>query len=242
MLQRVASLISGGGTTMCELAKACFSGQVRAEFACVIASTAKAGGLEKARRLGLSPDDVLVVDPESFKSPGGKIDRAAFGEALLRELKKREIQIVLQNGWLPLTPLNVIAAFPGKIFNQHPGPVPEFGGKGMFGRRVHAAVLLYRRMTKTEPWTEVIAQRVAEKFDEGTVLKREQVPILPGDTVDDLQQRALPVEHRLQIELLSDVIAGREDDLPARPSLVTAETLTQWEYARAAGRYLYPQG
>lgn len=123
--------------------------------------------------------------------------------------------MVTQNGWLPKTPAMVIDAFPGNIYNQHPGPVPEFGGKGMYGRRVHAAVLLFKRLTKSDQmWTEAVVQRAAYKFDSGIVVKSQRVEILPKDTVDDLQQRVLPVEHELQIQLLDDVVNGNVVEQP----------------------------
>ncbi len=243
MAERVASLISGGGTTMCEVAKACLSGAVNAQFMCVIASTAQAGGIAKAKALGIPAHDVVVVDPQQFRHGGtGPIDRRAFGAALLHELRLRKISLVLQNGWMPLTPEAVIEAFPQRIFNQHPGPVPEFGGGGMFGRRVHAAVLLFRRWTGGEPWTEVIAQRVAANFDEGVVLKSRRIPIEAADTVDDLQRRALPFEHQLQVELLNEIVEGRQQPVSARPPLVATEHKAVWEMAKKAARLLYPKG
>ena len=228
---------------MCELARACFSGKIRAQFACVIASTAQAGGIAKAKALGVPEQDVVVVDPQNFKREDtGAVDRDAFGAALLRELRVRDVSIVLQNGWMPLTPESVIAEYPNRIFNQHPGPVPEFGGQGMFGKRVHAAILIFRRLTGTDPWTEVIAQRVAPKFDEGIVLKSRRVPIEPSDTVDDLQQRALPIEHEVQIELLRDVVEGSERAAPTRAPIVAPEHQSLWQFARKAARALYPKG
>jgi len=243
MSERVASLISGGGTTMNEVGKACLSGQIHATLACVIASTPEAGGIKKALSLGVKPEDVLVINPENFRpSPTSPVNQEAFGQALLIELTKRDISVVLQNGWLPLTPKALISEFEGRIFNQHPGPVPEFGGKGMFGRRVHAAVLLFRRMTKSEPWSEVIAQRVAEKFDAGAVIKSRRVYIKADDTVEDLQQRALPVEHELQVELLSDFVEGRLKEAPAREPIVSNENQPILERAKEMARLLYPKG
>src|SRR5437588_342377 len=83
----------------------------------------------------------------------------------------------------------------GRIINQHPGPLdpgrPDFGGKGMFGRRVHAARLLFVNQTGHDFWTEATSQRVAENFNEGPVLNRKQLNILPDDTVETLAARLL---------------------------------------------------
>ncbi|KKS64375.1 MAG: Phosphoribosylglycinamide formyltransferase [Candidatus Daviesbacteria bacterium GW2011_GWA1_42_6] len=223
-----------------EIIKAVKSGEIPdMEIACVISSKDNAGGLEKAKNLGVPETDIVTIDPHQVQ----------FSEKLLEELRKRGVTVVTQNGWMPKTPENVIKAFKDKIFNQHPGPVPEFGGEGMYGRRVHAAVLLYRRWTlssdwrRNEHWTEVIAQRVDKDFDKGAVLKRVRVAVLPTDTVEDLQGRALPVEHRLQIELLKDVAKGTIKELGKRQEIITSpsEKLV-WELSKKTAILLYPEG
>lgn len=225
---------------MAEIIKAVNSGEIsNMEIACVISSKADVGGIGKAKVLGIPESDILTVDPR----------HPQFGEKILEELRSRDVTVVTQNGWMPKTPENVIEAFRDKIFNQHPGPVPEFGGEGMFGRRVHAAVLLYRRWTNgtnwrsNEYWTEVIAQRVDKEFDKGAVIKRVRVIIKPEDTVEDLQARALPVEHSLQIALLKDLALGRIEEAKIRPAIITspAEKLV-WELSKKTAMLLYPEG
>lgn len=238
----MATLISGGGTTMEAIIKACQSGEVPMEIACVIASDPKADGIEKARRLGIPDKDIIVIDPNDFGGKDKKVNQERFGLRLVAELRRHGATVVTQNGWLPLTPKLVIDAYPKTMFNQHPGPVPEFGGKGMYGRRVHVAVILFRRMTERDPWTEVIGQRVHEEFDQGVVVKSERVPILPSDTVEDLQQRALPVEHRVQIELLKDVTRGKVREVRRKEVLVKPEEAETLLLVKKVAKLLYPHG
>lgn len=242
MKERLATLISGGGTTMQEIVKACQSGEIKMDIACIIASVPTAGGIEKARRLGIPGKDIIVVDPTNFRGADKKVDQEGFGLAILKELETRGVTIVIQNGWMPLTPENVIDEYPDTIFNQHPGPVPEFGGKGMYGRRVHAARLLFVRETRRDYWTEAIAQRVHIDFDRGAVVKSVRVDILPEDTVDDLQQRVLPVEHRVQIELLKDVATGNIKEVSGREVLVRHGEEKILYQAKRVARMLYPHG
>lgn len=238
MNERLAILISGGGTTMQEIIKACLSGEVPMDIACVISSSASVGGIEKARILGVEDKNIIVIDPAHYTSGDKKVDLDAFGLQLTRELQQRGATVVTQNGWLPFTPERVIEAYPDTIFNQHPGPVPEFGGKGMYGKRVHAARLEFVRRTGREFWTEAIAQRVHREYDQGVVVKSEKIIILPQDSVDDLQQRVLPFEHRVQIELLKDLIAGNIKERPmiklVRPEeqdiLIAAKKLAIQQY------------
>lgn len=227
---------------MQEITKACQSAEVPMAVACVISSDPKAGGIEKARRLGIPDKDIIVVDPNDFRGDDKRVDQEGFGLRILKELRGHGATVITQNGWLPLTPEQVIDEYSDTIFNQHPGPVPEFGGQGMFGRRVHAARILFTRMTKRDPWTEAIGQRVHKDFDQGAVVKSSRVDILPGDTVDDLQQRVLPVEHRVQIDLLKDVAAGNIKEVATREALVRPGEEQVLSLVKRVARMLYPHG
>lgn len=242
MKERLATLISGGGTTMQEIIKACRSGEVPMEIACVISSNSSADGIEKAKKLGISSEDIVIVDPNNFRGSDGKIDQDKFGQAVLRELRQRGTTVITQNGWLPLTPGIVIDEFPGMIFNQHPGPVPEFGGQGMYGRRVHAARLIFVRMTKRDYWTEAIGQRVHRNYDQGGVVKSARVDIFSEDTVEDLQKRVLPVEHQVQIALLKDVVSGNIGEVAKRETLIKPGEEQILILAKKVAKILYPHG
>ena len=199
---KVALFISGGGTTAEAIIRAAKCGQLAGvEVACVIASSAEAGGIERAKKAGVPEKDVLILPPKAFPS------REEFGEAIIKECRARGVDFVGQYGWLVRTPENVIKAFEGRIVNQHPGPLdpgrPDFGGKGMFGRRVHAARLFFVRAVQRDFWTEATAHRVIAEYDKGAVLCAKRVSILPDDTPESLQARVLPVEHEVQIETLA---------------------------------------
>lgn len=209
---RIALLISGGGTTMEAIIKACQNGQLKNVVpALVISSDPNAGGIAKARALGIPEKDILVLNPKLFET------REKFGEAVIAECKKRNVDFIGQYGWMIMTPKNVIDEFEGMIVNQHPGPLdtcpdgvarragrPDFGGAGMFGLRVHETRLEFVRRVNRDFWTEATTHRVTTEFDKGLVLKRKQVSILPNDTAETLQVRLLPIEHQVQIEALQD--------------------------------------
>ena len=95
-------------------------------------------------------------------------------------------------GYLKLVPPEVVRALPGRIVNIHPALLPLHGGPGMYGRRVHEAVL-----AAGEPVTGATVHLVDEVFDRGTVLSQVRVPVQPGDTPDALAARVLAAEHRL---------------------------------------------
>lgn len=200
---RIAILISGGGTTMEAIIKATQNGTLKNVVpSLIISSSEKAGGIDKAKKLGINDEDILIINPKDFRN------RNEFGEKIIEECKKRNVEFIGQYGWHWLTPESVIKEFEGMIINQHPGPLdtgkPDFGGAGMFGLRVHQTRLEFVKRTNRNFWTEATAHRVTAKFDEGKIVKRKQVEILPNDTTETLQARVLQIEHQVQIETLQD--------------------------------------
>lgn len=220
MTERLASFISNRASTMEEIVKACLSGEVPMDIACVISSKPTAEGILRARKLGIADRDIVIIDPNNFRGGDKKIDQYGFGMAILKELRKRGVTVFTQNGWIPLTPEVVIDEYPQTSFNQHPAPVPEFGGQWMYGRTPHAAVIYFRNMVKRKIWTEAVAQRVGYYYDEGAIVKSERLDVDDDITFNQLEEILLPVEHRVQIELLKDVAKGNVKEEVNREPLV----------------------
>ncbi len=247
---RIAFLISGGGTTMEAIIKAIQEGRLTGITpALVIASKPEAGGIVKARALGIPEKDIVVIDPKSFES------REAFGEKIIFECHARKVNFIGQYGWMVKTPDNVIKAFEGRIINQHPGPLEtgklDFGGAGMYGMRVHAARLCFARKTNqgSRPngeagrfWTEATTHFVTGEFDRGAVIKRKQIPILPDDTPESLQARLLPIEHEVQIEVLQDFVNGTVAEFYREEPLIRESEETILEECKEEAKKLYPNG
>lgn len=205
---RLAMLASGSGTTVEAILQAREKGSLPGvDPVLLVIDHPEAGAAERARAQGLK--NIFLVDRKQFKN-----NAAAFGQELLNLFESFGINLVGQYGWLSKTPENVIAAFSNgeRIINQHPGPVPWFGGKGLYGIRVHAAVLYFvqavRRSGRPCYGTYVVSQRTHPKYDLGPVLQYRVVPILDGDTPESLQARALPEEWHLQIETLQRFANG----------------------------------
>ena len=219
---RIALLISGGGTTAAAIITACQTGRLKnVTPVLVIASKPDIDGIARVKAAGMDANNVIVLPPKQFNSPG------AFGTAILKECTGHKVEFVGQYGWLALTPANVIKRYAGKMTNQHPGPLdigrPDFGGAGMYGRRVHAARICFVKKTNRDFWSEATAQRVGINFDAGAVLKTKPVPILPDDTPETLAARMLPVEHEVQIALLQDFANGTVNEVKREQPLVLPE-------------------
>jgi phosphoribosylglycinamide formyltransferase 1 len=189
MKMRIAVALSGRGSNLEALLGALGPG-ARAQVALVLSDRAEAGGLDRARDRGI-PAEVL--------------SQPADGDEWLRLLWRFQIDLVVLTGYVKLVPAPVIAAYRGRIINVHPALLPAFGGKGMYGRRVHEAVLASGARE-----TGVTVHLVDEGYDQGAVLAQVRVPVLPGDTPDILAERVLAVEHRLlPAAVLAAATAGR---------------------------------
>jgi len=204
---RLAILASGSGTTALAVLLACRKGGVLyglVEIVCLIVSKRDAGVIEKFKNAGFT-GRIAVCDPRDFP------DRKAFGRALVAILEEVGVDWYGQYGWLPKTPEEVIARWPG--INQHPASPKHFGGKGMFGTAPHAAVLWFKMISKrTIQHSVVVAQLVAPNYDEGALIYCLQVPLVPADILTgiqakELQRRALPIEHACQIAALLRIAA-----------------------------------
>jgi phosphoribosylglycinamide formyltransferase-1 len=171
---RVAVLVSGGGTNLQALLDSLHDSPL-ARVVRVISNRPDAGALERARR--------AAVDTTVLRNP-------ADPQELLDAL--RDTQLVVLAGYLKLVPPAVVARFRGRMINIHPALLPDFGGPGMYGHRVHEAVLASG--VKTSGAT---VHLVDEQFDRGDIIAQERVPVSPTDTPDTLAARVLEAEHRL---------------------------------------------
>jgi phosphoribosylglycinamide formyltransferase 1 len=179
---RVAVLVSGGGTNLQALLDALHDSPI-ARIARVISSRPDAGALERARRAHVPV--VVLAKPD---------DPSELLAAL------RDIQLVVLAGYLRLVPAPVVTQFRGRMINIHPALLPEFGGPGMYGHRVHEAVLA---SGATESGATV--HFVDEEFDRGSIIEQERVPVLAGDTPETLAARVLEAEHRLLPRVVLDL-------------------------------------
>jgi phosphoribosylglycinamide formyltransferase 1 len=244
-MEQLAILLSGGGSTAEAVIKACkpdgkLYGHVNPVL--VVSSRADAKGLKRAVDTGLiRTEDAILVSPRNYESPFD------FGVALIRECTKRKVTLFAQLGWMVKTPKNFIKVFPRGI-NQHPAPLcpgkPDFGGEGMYGRRCHFARLMFVRMTGrtgAEAFTMATSQRVHPEYDRGEVVNQHPVLINPDDTVESLQERVLPFEHKVQIETLLDFAQAKVKTIKP-DELMKRHEMAAWALCREMAKLAYPKG
>lgn len=200
MSVRVAVLASGRGTNLQALIDH-FAGAASdiAVIALVISDKAEAGALVRAKEAGI---------PARVIAAAGR-PAADVAAELLEVLRAAGIGIVALAGYLKLVPAEVVAAYRGRTLNIHPALLPAFGGKGMYGRRVHEAVLASGARV-----SGASVHLLDEEYDRGPIVAQWPVPVLPGDSPETLAARVLAVEHALYpaaVEALARAVAeGRE--------------------------------
>lgn len=253
---RLALLISGSGTTAEAIIKACQKGELeKVTPVAVIASRPNSPGIQKAKNLGV---ETFVVQRRDFPTI------TAFGEKLLEILRNLKVDLVSQNGWLPLTPANVVAEYNGRIINQHPGPLDpgriDFGGKGMYGARVICARLAYEwAVGERDPWTESTIHWVNEEYDKGDLIRVVRMSIPPqGRAVKIAELRKnpqelikitkivqvslLPLEHQNVIAALEALAKGEKPAFRRlKPLIPNNQTRIIYE-AKKLAKELFPDG
>lgn len=192
---RLAVFASGGGSNFQALLDAIGAGRLSAEAALLVADRPGAGALERAEAHGVP---AAVLDPKAYAGP------AVYTEALLDTLRRHEVSFIALAGYLKKVPPAIVGAFAERMLNIHPSLLPAFGGRGMYGRRVHQAVLDYGAR-----WTGVTVHLVDEAYDTGPVVLQQPVPVRWSDTPETLAARVLGVEHRLYPEALRLFAQGR---------------------------------
>lgn len=190
---RLAVLISGGGTTLVNLAEQIRSGKLSAEIPLVIASRAGCGGVEKSASLGIACD---VVTRKSFSST------ESFSHAIFQRCRDVKADLVICGGFLSL--LKIPSDFRYRVLNIHPSLIPAFCGHGFHGHVVHEAVL--HRGCKISGCT---VHFVDDEYDHGPIILQRTVPVQDDDTPDSLASRVFAEECLAYPEAIQRVASGR---------------------------------
>ena len=182
---KLGVLVSGHsrGTNFQAILTAIHEGQLHAQMALLVATSADHGAVEKAQAAGVK---TLVLPPQS------EPDAAAWDHRVADALYEEGVSILALAGYLRMISPILLEAFPNRILNVHPALLPSFGGKGMFGMRVHQAVLEYGCKV-----TGCTVHLVNERYDAGPIIAQACVPVEENDTPETLSARVQMQEHRL---------------------------------------------
>ena len=188
---RIGVLASHNGTTLQAIIDACEAGALTAQVVTVISNNSQSGATQRAQRHAI---------PFAHLSGRTHPDPAALDEAICNALVEYDVDIVVLAGYMKKLGPHTLKQFEGCIFNTHPALLPKFGGQGMYGSRVHEAVL-----AAGESITGVSIHRVDAGYDTGPVIAQCEVPIYSDDTVDSLSERVQTRERAFLVETLQSL-------------------------------------
>jgi formyltetrahydrofolate-dependent phosphoribosylglycinamide formyltransferase len=175
---RIAVLISGGGTTLLNLADNINTKKLNAQIPLVISSRSTVKGVQRAKEIGLN---VQVIRKKDYD------DIDDFSRAIQKQISANEIDLVVQAGWLCLW--KIPSDYLGRVMNIHPALLPAFGGQGMWGHHVHQAVIDYG--CKISGCTVHFA---TNEYDQGPIIIQRCCPVDDDDSPDSLAKRVFEQE------------------------------------------------
>ena len=188
MKKRLAVLASGSGTNAQRMVEH-FKGHALVEVVLIASDNPNAGVIQRAWDLGVP----LFLFDKTMLSDG----------QLQREVIAQRIDLIVLAGFMQLIPAELVRAFQQRIVNIHPALLPKFGGKGMYGDRVHAAVI-----AAGEQESGITIHYVNEHYDEGEPIAQFRCPVLKDDTAASLAERVHGLEHEHYPAVVEAIAAG----------------------------------
>ncbi|MBM3494612.1 MAG: phosphoribosylglycinamide formyltransferase [Armatimonadetes bacterium] len=194
---RIAVMVGshGRGSNMQAIVDGCRSGEIPGEVAVVVGTRRAAPAIERAGMAGVPVE--VVRSPH----PG---DEARYADSLLGIMTRYDVGLVCLAGFMRLLPSRFVAAYRWRIVNVHPALLPAFGGRGMYGERVHRAVL-----DSGADRSGCTVHFVDEEYDHGPCILQATVPVLADDTPDELARRVLAEEHRTYVKAVGLIAEGK---------------------------------
>jgi phosphoribosylglycinamide formyltransferase 1 len=186
-------LASHGGTSMCAIVDAIADGRLSGRACAVISNNKESSALQFARARGIAAHHI------SGKTEGS--DDAA-DVAIARALQEAGAEWLVLSGYMRKLGPVTLRSWRGRILNIHPALLPKFGGKGMYGKYIHEAVI-----ASGETISGITIHLVDGEYDHGEVLAQREIPVLRGDTAESLQQRIASEEPAFYIDVLKSIAA-----------------------------------
>lgn len=192
MKKKIAIFASGNGTNAENIIRYFQAKQGETEVVLVVANRLQAKVFERAKRLNVS---CIYMNKDAWTD----------GKEVWQLLMEREIDFIVLAGFLARVPDIILQAYPQRIVNIHPSLLPKHGGKGMYGDRVHQAVI-----EAGEHESGITIQYINEHYDEGDIIVQYHCPVLPEDTPDDLARRVHALEYEYYPQVIESLVEAIE--------------------------------
>lgn len=190
---KLGFLASRNGSSARAICDAIDHGELAAEARLMVSNKRDAGALQWARDSGIP---ALCVPTLS--------DPDAADARLAQAMADHGVELIVLSGYLRHLGPKTLAAYAGRILNIHPGPLPQFGGEGMYGARVHRAVI-----AAGVPESAIVIHLVDEVYDNGPEVARRAVSVAPDDTAQTLEARVTALEPAFYVETLQRIARGK---------------------------------
>jgi phosphoribosylglycinamide formyltransferase-1 len=201
---KIAVFGSGRGSNFEAILRAIDDGRIPGTQICLVLSNNSGAGILDVARAHSLP--AVHLSQKQFAT------EEQFADALVDRLRTAGVGLVVLAGYMKRIPLRVVSAYRHRIINIHPALLPKFGGQGMYGLRVHEAVI-----ASGDTLSGATVHFVDEEYDNGSVILQKTVPVYPHDTPESLAARVLQVEHELYPEVIRQI---------ARQTILLGETIT----------------
>jgi len=191
---RIAVFASHNGSDLQAIIDACKSGALDASVCVVISNNGGSRALERARDAGIPgyPMNVGVYGSEE-----------ALSDKMLEVLDDYKTEVIMLAGYLKKMSGKVLQRYHNRVFNIHPALLPKYGGEGMYGIRVHQAVI-----DAGEKESGITIHRANAAYDEGEIVSQVRIPVLEEDTADTLAAKILKQEHIFIVDVLNKIVKG----------------------------------
>lgn len=194
-MKNIAVFVSGGGSNFRVIHNQILSGIILGEIVLVVSNNPNCGAIEYAHENSISH---VIINETRYPNSHTR------NELLTETCVRAEIDLICLAGYMKMIPPNFVKQYENKILNIHPGLLPEFGGKGFYGMKVHEAVL-----KSGAEYSGATVHFVDEKYDHGPIIAQRKVKLLETDTVEVLAERVLKVEHELFPEVVKAFCENR---------------------------------
>lgn len=199
---KIAVLVSGGGSNLQAIMDEIYRGNLNASIEMVISDNENSYALERAKEKGIQ---TYVFDRKIYKGN--------MGDKIL-EVTEKKVDLIVLAGFLSILKGKLIDKFENKIINIHPALIPSFCGKGMYGLKVHEAVI-----KSGVKFSGCTVHFVNHNVDDGAIIAQEVVPVYFEDTKEVLQARVLEKEHKILPEVINSIAENRLEIVNGRVNI-----------------------
>ena len=187
-MKKIAVFVSGGGSNFKAIHHQIIQGNILGKIVMVFSNNPNCGAIKFAEENSIP---IFIINAARYPNAHTR------DEFLLETCLKAEIDLICLAGFMKMLPQNIVKQYEYRILNIHPGLLPEFGGKGFYGTRVHEAVI---NTGKRESGATV--HFVDEIYDHGPIILQKKVEVMETDTPESLAERVLKLEHELFPEVV----------------------------------------